>query len=361
MIPNDCERRILHVDMDAFYASVEQRDNPALRGRPVAVGGGSLRGVVAAASYEARKFGVHSAMPSVTARKRCPDLTFVKPRFDVYGEISKHIRGIFRSYTDLVQPLSLDEAYLDVTEAVPEYGSATAIAREIKSRILDETDLTASAGVSINKFIAKVASGMNKPDGLTVVRPEQVAVFVAKLPIEKFFGVGQVTAAKFHKLGIRTGADLREWEEADLAKRFGRSGHYFYRVARGLDNRPVQPHRRRKSVGAERTFFENITDREALAERVTQISERVWERMERAEMFGRTVTVKIKYHDFQIRTRSHTSARPVETADVLLEAALRLLRTPDWPSAPVRLLGVSVSNLQLADEVLPEQLQLGLE
>jgi DNA polymerase-4 len=346
--------------MDAFYASVEQRDNPELRGRPVAVGGSSLRGVVAAASYEARKFGVRSAMPSVSARKRCPELVFVKPRFEVYSRISRQIRSIFFDYTPLVQPLSLDEAYLDLTEAANVFGSATAIAREIKRRIEHETGLTASAGVSVNKFVAKAASAMNKPDGLTVVRPDQVDHFVALLPIENFFGVGKVTADKFHKLGVFNGSDLRRVSEAELVNHFGRSGVYFFRVSRGIDERPVQPDHRRKSVGAERTFFENISEHDELDRRIVDIADRVWERVERAEVYGRTVTVKIKYMDFEIRTRSRTFARVVETSDQLQAAATELLRTPDWPSRPVRLLGVCLSNLRLPTDAVPEQLRLGL-
>lgn len=358
----DCatERRILHVDMDAFYASVEQRDNPELRGKPVAVGGGSQRGVVAAASYEARAFGVRSAMPSVTARRRCPELVFVRPRFEVYAEVSRTIRSIFNDYTTLVQPLSLDEAYLDVTVAVPAYGSATAIAREIKERILNETGLTASAGVSINKFIAKVASGMNKPDGLTVVRPEQIHTFISRLPIERFFGVGAVTAEKFHKLGIRTGADLLRVPLPVLEQRFGRSGSYFYRMARGDDNRPVTPHRIRKSLGAERTFFENIVAPSELEEKIVSIADRVWERVERAEVSGRTVTVKIKYHDFEIRTRSRSFDQALETADELQTVAVALLQTPAWPDRPVRLLGVTLSSLLQPGDVAARQLRLPL-
>lgn len=353
-------RRIVHIDMDAFFASVEQRDNPELRGKPVAVGGSSLRGVVAAASYEARKYGVRSAMPSVTARKRCPDLIFVKPRFEVYSRVSRQIRSIFLEYTPLVQPLSLDEAFLDLTEAAEIFGSATAIAREIKRRILEETGLTASAGVSVNKFVAKVASAMNKPDGLTVVRPDQIERFVARLPIEDFFGVGKVTASKFHKLGVFNGADLRALSEGELVKQFGRSGRYFYHVSRGIDDRSVQPDRRRKSLGAERTFFENIVDHDELTRRLVDIADRVWERVERAEVFGRTVTVKIKYLDFEIRTRSRSLSQAVSTADELQTVACELLRTPEWPSRPVRLLGVTLSNLAtLADEPM-EQLPLGL-
>jgi len=353
-------RRIIHVDMDAFYASVEQRDDPVLRGKPVAVGGGSLRGVVAAASYEARKFGVRSAMPSVTARKRCPDLVFVKPRFEVYVRISRQIRDIFREYTPHIQPLSLDEAYLDVTDAAARFGSATAIAREIRARILSETGLTASAGVSVNKFVAKAASAMNKPDGLTVVRPDQVQKFIAALPIEKFYGVGPVTAKKFHRLGVRNGADLARMPESELAKKFGRSGRYFHRVAHGVDDRPVQSHRERKSLGAERTFFENVEDHDELLRRLEEIADRVWERLEKAEAYGKTVTVKIKYHDFEIRTRSRTYPRPIETSDHLRRAATDLIRTPSWPERPVRLLGITLSNFASSVSDVPEQLRLAL-
>lgn len=343
-------RKIIHVDMDAFYASVEQRDNPELRGKPVAVGGSSNRGVVAAASYEARKFGIHSAMASVTARRKCPDLIFVRPRFEVYKGVSRQVREIFEDYTTLIEPLSLDEAYLDITEPLRGGPVATDIAREIKQRIVDEVNLTASAGVSFNKFLAKVASGMNKPDGLTVVRPDQCERFINALPIEKFFGVGKVTARKFRNLGIRNGADLRLRSKAELERDFGKSGRYYYHICRGEDNRPVRTSWRRKSVGAERTFFEDISAESEFDERLRDVSERVSERMKKLKASGRTVTVKIKYHDFTINTRSRTLPHEVSELEELYQVGSTLLRTPQLPQRPVRLLGISVSNLKFPDD-----------
>lgn len=346
----EAARKIIHVDMDAFYASVEQRDNPELRGKPVAVGGSSNRGVVAAASYEARKFGIHSAMASVTARRKCPELIFIRPRFEVYKEVSREIRSIFEEYTSLVEPLSLDEAYLDITEPLKGGPVATDIAREIKKRIRDEVHLTASAGVSFNKFIAKVASGMNKPDGLTVVRPDQCERFIDALPIEKFFGVGKVTARKFRNLGIRNGADLRLRSKAELERYFGKSGRYYYYICRGEDNRPVRTSWRRKSVGAERTFFEDISTEGEFDEKLRDVSERVSSRMKKIRASGRTVTVKIKYHDFTINTRSKTLAHEVCEVEELYQVGSNLLRTPLLPQRPVRLLGLSVSNLKFPDD-----------
>src|SRR5215210_764468 len=284
-------RKIIHVDMDAFYASVEQRDDPALRGKPVAVGGGH-RGVVTAASYEARKFGVHSAMPSVTARRRCPELIFVKPHFDVYRAVSQQIRAIFGDYTDLVEPLSLDEAYLDVTEDRRGLGTARAVAEDIRRRIREECQLTASAGVSYCKFIAKLASDQNKPDGLCVIPPEKGPAFVATLPVARFHGVGPVTARKMERLGILTGADLRDWALAALQAHFGSSAGWYWRICRGIDEREVKPDRPYKSVSAERTFDEDLRDPERLAAELDRISGYAWERIERAQVIGRSVTLK---------------------------------------------------------------------
>lgn len=348
-------RKIIHVDMDAFYASVEQRDNPELRGRPVAVGG-RRRGVVMAASYEARKYGVRSAMPSATAARRCPDLEFVKPRMSVYVDVSRQIRDIFRTFTDLVEPLSLDEAYLDVTDAKKGPASATVIARMIKSEIRDMTGLTASAGVSFNKFLAKVASGHSKPDGLTVISPEDADSFIAGLPIDQFFGVGRVTAARMKKMGIHKGSDLQALSEVELVQRFGKVGRHFYRITRGLDEREVRPNRRRKSVGAERTFFEDIDDVEEMEHKIQEISMRVAERMQKAEAFGRTVTLKIKYHDFVVRSRSRTLPSAVNEAEALYRVGRELLHTPLPPERPVRLLGLSVSNLNTDDDSADPQL-----
>ena len=355
-------RKIIHVDMDAFYASVEQRDDPSLRGRPVVVGGSSSRGVVAAASYEARKFGVHSAMPSVVAARKCPGLVFVKGRFDVYRSVSRQVRDIFRSVTDLVEPLSLDEAYLDVTAAADRTRTATDIAREVKRLIREETGLTASAGVSFNKFLAKVGSGYRKPDGLTVIRPHEADAFIRRLDIEKFHGVGPVTAGKMRDMGIHTGADLLEWSEADLRARFGKTGGYFYRIARAQDDRPVRTSRTRKSLGAERTFHTDIGDVSEMQERLRDIAAKVSERAERARIEGYTVTLKIKYHDFEQTTRQTTTDSPVQDRERLYELADLLLRkAPEPPSRPVRLLGITISNLQTpGEEGAARQLRLPL-
>jgi DNA polymerase-4 len=339
-------RKIIHIDMDAFYASVEQRDRPELRGRPVAVGGTSRRGVVAAASYEARAFGVRSAMPSVVARRLCPDLVFVKTRFDVYRGVSAEIRDVFRSYTDLVEPLSLDEAYLYVTAPRKGPASATLIAREIKRTIQARTGLTASAGVSFNKFLAKIASDYDKPDGLTVILPEEASAFIAALPVEKFFGVGPVTARKMHGLGIHYGRDLMDRGEDELVALFGKTGRYYFRTVRCEDDRPVRVNRVRKSVGAERTFAKNISTLDEMSRRLRDIAGHVGERMLHAGVTGRTVTLKIKYHDFDITTRQRSSTRLVCEEDVIYEIADGLLkRAPEPPTRPVRLLGISVSNL----------------
>ncbi len=351
-------RKIIHVDMDAFYASVEQRDNPELRGRPVAVGG-RRRGVVMAASYEARVFGVRSAMPSATAVRRCPDLHFVKPRMSAYADVSRQIRDIFRSFTELVEPLSLDEAYLDVTDPLRGPKSATLLAKMIKEEIRSSTDLTASAGVSFNKFLAKVASGFEKPDGLTVIGPEEAHDFIASLPIEKFFGIGKVTAARMKKQGVYTGSDLQSLSEVELAQRFGKMGRHFYRIVRGLDDRNVRPDRRRKSVGAERTFFEDLDDVEQMEEKIEEIARILADRMKRAGATGRTVTLKIKYHDFVVRTRSRTLSNTVRESGDLYQVGRDLLHTPMPPPRPVRLLGLSVSKLDSAADA--EDLDAQLE
>jgi DNA polymerase IV len=341
-------RKIIHVDMDAFYAAVEQRDDPALRGRPVAVGGSGPRGVVMAASYEARAYGVRSAMPGFQARRLCPELIFVRTRFDAYQATSRQIREIFQSYTDLVEPLSLDEAYLDVTAPKRGPSTATAIAAAIKREIKERTRLTASAGVSFNKFLAKVASDLHKPDGLTVIRPEQAAAFIAALPIERFFGIGPKTAEKMKALGIHNGADLGARGEDELVRRFGKVGRHYFRIARAQDEREVQPDRPYKSIGAERTFDHDLGDPAVMLERLRPIAEQVAERMTAADSFGRTVTLKIKHHDFTVTTRQHTLADCVHSADELLALATWLLDHPEPPRRPVRLLGLSVSNFGLA-------------
>ncbi|WP_394349589.1 DNA polymerase IV [Adhaeribacter rhizoryzae] len=337
--------------MDAFFASVEQRDNPELRGKPVAVGGSRARGVVAAASYEARKYGVFSAMASKIAQQKCPNLIFVKPRFEVYSAVSRQIREIFYSYTDLVEPLSLDEAYLDVTENKIGMPSASIIAKEIKARILAETNLTASAGVSFNKFLAKIASDLNKPNGFTLITPDKAVDLVSSLAIEKFHGIGKVTAAKMQRLGISTGADLRKRSEAELVRNFGKVGHYYYRIARAEDERLVQPHRLRKSVGSERTFEEDLTAEADMLERLQFLAQEVAHDLNRLQTTAKTVTLKLKYFDFVQQTRSKTLVTHLNAADAIFTVARDLLRTPQLPQYPVRLLGISVSNLLYAHDL----------
>ncbi|MEO8176655.1 MAG: DNA polymerase IV [Sphingomicrobium sp.] len=350
-------RKIIHVDMDAFYASVEQRDDPTLKGRPVAVGGGH-RGVVAAASYEARKFGVRSAMPSVTAKRRCSELVFVKPRFDVYRAVSGQIREIFAAYTDLIEPLSLDEAYLDVTEDRLGFGSARAIAEDIRRRIREETGLTASAGVSYCKFIAKLASDHRKPDGLCVIPPERGAEFVSTLPVSRFHGVGPVTARKMERLGIQTGADLRGWSLPQLEAHFGSSGHWYWRICRGIDEREVKPDRPYKSVSAERTFDTDLCDADALAAELDRIAGYAWVRIERADVGGRTVTLKVKYADFELITRSKSFAVPVADQAAFAAAGQTLLAGLHPLTKGIRLLGLGLHNL-IGPELEPPR-QLGL-
>jgi DNA polymerase-4 len=354
-------RKIIHVDMDAFFASVEQRDNPELRGNPVAVGGGSARGVVAAASYEARKFGVRSAMPSVTARRRCPDLIFVRPRFDAYREVSHQIRAIFQDYTPHVEPLSLDEAYLDVTEDLKGIGVATQIAEEIRARIRAETGLTASAGVSYNKFIAKLASDQNKPDGLCVIPPSKGEAFVATLPVRRFHGVGPKTAEKMARLGIETGADLRAQSLAFLQHHFGSSGPYYHDLARGICHRQVKADRPYKSVSAEDTFLTDLTDAEPLLAELDRIGRTVWRRIAEKGLAGRTVVLKVKYQDFRIATRSKSLERHVAGEAEFLDIGARLLRSVLPPRTGVRLLGLGLSNLDEEPGRAPEPLLLPLD
>ena len=350
-------RKIIHVDMDAFYASVEQRDNPELRGKPVAVGGGH-RGVVMAASYEARKFGVRSAMPSVTAKRRCPELIFVKTRFDVYRAVSQQIRAIFLDYTDLVEPLSLDEAYLDVSEDRLGLGSARAIAEDIRRRIREECQLTASAGVSYCKFIAKLASDHRKPDGLCVITPEKGPEFVALLPVARFHGVGPVTAKKMEQLGIHTGADLRDWSLPALQAKFGSSAEWYWRIARGIDEREVKPDRPYKSVSAERTFDEDQRDPDRLTAELTRIAGYAWDRVKRADVAGRTVTLKVKFADFTIITRSKSFSVPVPDLESFTAAGQALLAALFPLPKGIRLLGLGLHNL--SEEGSETPLQLGL-
>ena len=337
-------RRIIHVDMDAFFASVEQRDDPALRGRPVAVGHAAARGVVAAASYEARVFGVRSALPSVTALRRCPDLVFVPPRFDVYREVSRQIHEVFARYTDLIQPLSLDEAYLDVTANKAGLATAWLTAKAIRAAILEETGLTASAGISYNKFLAKLASDHRKPNGQFAVTPDMGAAWVETLPVSRFHGVGPVTAAKMKRLGIETGADLRAKPFEFLQQHFGSSAGWYHAIARGQDDRPVNPDRVRKSSGSETTFDRDLTEPGEIEAGVLRMADDVWRWCEGRQAFGRTVTVKVKYGDFQQITRSRSQPAAVVTRDGLHASALELIRSVLPPEKGVRLVGVTVSN-----------------
>lgn len=337
-------RKIIHVDMDAFYASVEQLDNPELRGKPVAVGGSGTRGVVSAASYEARKFGVKSAMSGAQARRNCPELIFVKPRFERYSEISKQIRKIFFEYSDMVEPLSLDEAYIDVTENKKGNPSATLIAKEIRERIFKELGLTASAGISINKFIAKIASDYNKPNGQKTVIPEDVIQFLEDLDIRKFYGVGKVTAEKMYQKGIFTGKDLKSKSEIYLEKNFGKSGRSYYDIVRGIHLSEVKPNRTRKSLAAERTFNENLSSEIFMLEKLDYIAEEVAKRLLNSQVAGKTVTLKIKYSDFTLQTRSKTLPYYISDKSVILETTKDLLYQ-DTLDNSVRLLGISLSNL----------------
>jgi DNA polymerase-4 len=353
------QRKIIHVDMDAFYASVEQRDNPELRGKPVAVGGG-VRGVVAAASYEARTFGIRSAMPAVTARRRCPELIFVKPRFDAYRAVSNQIRAIFAEYTPHVEPLSLDEAYLDVTSDLKGIGIATAIAEEIRARIKAETGLTASAGVSYNKFLAKLASDQNKPDGICVITPARGEAFVAAMPVKRFHGVGPKTAEKMARLGIETGADLRAQSLAFLQHHFGSSGEYYFNLARAICHRQVKADRPYKSVSAEDTFLEDLSDPDALLAELERIGRHVWTRIEAKGIAGRTVNLKVKFGDFQIVSRARSLGREVADVEEFVETGRALLRTILPPPKSIRLLGLGLSNLREGAEARPPELVLPL-
>lgn len=349
MDQREATRKIIHVDMDAFYASVEQKDRPELRGKPVAVGGGSKRGVVAAASYEARKYGIHSAMSGALARQKCPGLIFVKPRFDRYREISLQIREIFLDYTELVEPLSLDEAYLDVTQNRKGHPSATLLAREIRTRIFEKTGLTASAGISTNKFLAKVASDINKPNGQKTVAPEEVEAFLMGLDIRKFFGVGKVTAEKMYQQGIFTGADLITKSREYLTEQFGKSGSHYYQVVRGIHESPVQPSRIPKSVGAERTFSENLSSEIFMLEKLKGIASELHRRLDAKGRAGKTVTLKIKYSDFRTQTRSRTLPVYISSEALILEHAKELLYQQPLEES-VRLLGIALSNLNTEDK-----------
>lgn len=351
-------RKIIHIDMDAFYASVEQRDNPSLRGKPVAVGHAAKRGVVAAASYEARKFGVRSAMPSTTALRQCPDLVFVPPRFDAYRAVSQEIRKIFADYTLLIEPLSLDEAYLDVTVNLRGIPAASSVAKEIRGRIVADTGLTASAGISYNKFLAKLASDHRKPNGQFVITPEMGPGFVEGLPVGRFHGIGPVTADKMKALGIHTGADLRGKSLAFLGEHFGKAGAWYFAIARGEDERPVVADRSRKSSGSETTFAEDLTRPADIEAGVSAMADDVWAWCEKHQVFGQTVTVKIKYADFRHVTRSRTLLAPVDTRAHLHEVSTSLVHSVYPVSMGIRLIGVSVSKLRPASA--SKQLELGL-
>lgn len=344
--------------MDAFFASIEQRDFPELRGKPVAVGGSGKRGVVAAASYEAREYGVFSAMPSSIALRKCPNLIFVNHRFDIYKEVSHQIREIFLEYTDLVEPLSLDEAYLDVTENKRGLKSATIIAKEIKSRIKDKTNLTASAGVSINKFLAKVASDQDKPDGIFVITPKQAELFVDNLPIEKFFGIGKVTAGKMHELGIKFGRDLKQIPKEELVRRFGKVGRYYFDISRAIDNRRVNPNRIRKSLGAERTFEDDLLIEDSILEQTQRIVRILIARMERSKSKGKTVTLKLKYNDFEVINRSKTFGHFISKPDEIIQISNELILRELPAKKGIRLIGLTISNLENVENDSPKQLTL---
>jgi len=352
-------RKIIHIDMDAFYASVEQRDNPTLRDKPVAVGYPAKRGVVAAASYEARRFGVRSAMPSTVAMRKCAELVFVPPRFDVYRSVSQQVHAIFREYTPLVEPLSLDEAYLDVTENLKGIPTAWVVAKDIRARILTETNLTASAGISSNKFLAKLASDLRKPNGQFAITPEEAEAFVATLPVAKFHGIGPVTAAKMRVLGIETGTDLRGQTLDFLRSHFGKAGGWYFEIARGRDDRPVEPDRERKSSGSETTFPEDLTDPVRIEAGVIAMADDVWDWCKKSNSRGRTVTVKVKWADFQISTRSRSVETAIETRDRLHEVALGLVRSVFPAQRGVRLVGVTLSNFRTISVSQGDELPLG--
>lgn len=349
------QRKIIHVDMDAFYASVEQLDNPELKGKAIAVGGGH-RGVVSAASYEARKYGVRSAMPSKTAKEKCPHLIFVPHRFQRYKEISRKIRSIFYDYTDLVEPLSLDEAYLDVTENKKGIKSANQIAKEIRQRIFDETGLTASAGISVNKFLAKVASDINKPNGQKTIHPQHIEKFLEELPIEKFYGVGKVTANKMFSLSIYKGLDLKKKTIEELTRFFGKSGQYYYNVVRGIHNSEVKPNRIQKSVAVERTFFDDLLDEQQIDEKLKYLSQELETRLSKHQILGKSLTLKIKYKDFSLFTRSFTKTDYFQSQDDYYKTAKNLWQQKPFDRA-VRLLGLSLSNLN-TDEKKQVSIQL---
>jgi DNA polymerase-4 len=341
-------RKIIHIDMDAFFASVEQLDNPELRGKPVAVGGSGERHVVAAASYEARKFGVRSAMPSVTAKRLCPGLIFVKHHFDRYEEVSSQIIDIFREYTDVVEPLSIDEAFLDVTTDKKSIGSATIIAKRVKKEIKEKTGLTASAGISINKFLAKIASDIKKPDGLFLIAPAEK--FIEALTVEKFYGIGKVTAEKMHLLGIHSGADLKKWDLPSLVRNFGKAGKFYYDIARGIDDRPVETDSERKSIGTELTYEKDLKTRFEIIAELYKVEKELMDRISQAGITGRTITVKVKFSDFRQVTRSRTLQNYIRDFEMLHKEVTGIRNSLKLEGSKIRLLGVSISNLESEDD-----------
>lgn len=359
---NSETRKIIHIDMDAFYASVEQRDFPEYRGKPLIVGGSPEgRGVVAAASYEVRKFGVHSAIPAAQAVRLCPQAIFVKPRFDVYREVSDQIREIFFQFTDLVEPLSLDEAYLDVTENHLNLPSATLIAKKIRELIKEKTRLTASAGVAHNKFLAKVASDLNKPDGLAVIVPDEADEFLEQLEIGEFHGIGDATESKMNSLGIYTGKDLKQWSEIELVEEFGKTGRYYYNIVRGIDNREVKTHRIPKSIGKERTFTEDIDDLGWINNFLSELAAKISDRLSKKNAAGKTVTLKVRYDDFETITRSTSFSHYIDETDDIADTAISLLEETQVGDRKVRLLGITISNLNLNKQGLFKQLEIPFE
>lgn len=354
-------RKIIHIDMDAFYASVEERDFPHLRGVPLAVGSPKERGVVSTANYEARKYGVRSAMSSKVAMLKCPILRFQPPRFEVYKEVSAQIHRIFAEYTDMVEPLSLDEAYLDVTTNKKNMPSATIIAQEIKHKIYEQTHLTASAGVSYNKFLAKIASDYRKPNGLFVILPHQAQDFLMTLPVEKFYGIGKVTANHLHEMNIYTGSDLFKKNKYEMVQIFGKAGLYFYDVVRGVDNRAVEPNRERKSYSVETTFEKDLTTSFAVIAELYALEQRLWKDVENTGKSGRTLTLKIRFSDFTTLTRSHSSEVPLLSFHQLHKTAKRMLKRMDYNAKPIRLLGVGISNLIDDTEIKDIQLSMDFE
>jgi DNA polymerase-4 len=350
-------RKIIYIDMDAFFASVEQLDNPELRGKPVAVGGSGERSVVAAASYEARKFGVRSAMPSVIAKRLCPELIFVRHHFERYQEISSKVFEILKEYTDILEPLSIDEAFLDVTDDKQKIGSATLIAKKIKEEIKTRTGLTASAGISVNKFLAKIASEINKPDGFFVIPPKEAEKFIEALPVERFYGIGKVTAERMHKLGIHNGSDLKKWDLVSLVRNFGKTGLFYYNIVRGIDERPVEPLSERKSVGTELTFEKDLTTRFEIVAELYKIEKELMSRLDEAGTYGRTITLKVKFSDFRQITRSRTLQNYIRDFDALHKEVGEIRKNLELEGERIRLLGVSISNLE-TDDCADAQLSL---